>query len=136
MSTRYVVLAAPRDLMEDVCSSANDFYKSEMSYFVLIVSHGIFQGPALKGGLNTNSLGWRISFDTSLILCLTNLDFTFKKQSFCVLGARRIFQVSLSKNYVLLSFLLNSIEDKHCRFIGGEQFRSMVPVSFSSRIQI
>ena len=34
--------------LEDVCSGANYFSKSEISYFVLIGSHGIFQGPALE----------------------------------------------------------------------------------------
>ena len=33
--------------LQDVCSSVNYFLKSKISYFVLIGSHEIFQGPAL-----------------------------------------------------------------------------------------
>ena len=33
-------------------------------------------------------------------------------------------------------FVLNSIEDKDSRFISGEQFHLMVPVSFPFRLQI
>ena len=34
--------------LEDVCSGANYFSKSEIRYFVFIGPHRIFQGPALK----------------------------------------------------------------------------------------
>ena len=49
--------------------------------------------------------------------------------------AHGIFQVFPLKIYVLVHFSLNSIEDKY-RFISGEQFYLMVPLSFPFRIQI
>ena len=52
------------------------------------------------------------------------------------LGDHGIFQVSPLKNYVLVRFLLNGIEDKYSRFISSEQFHLMVPVSFQFRTQI
>ena len=52
------------------------------------------------------------------------------------LRARGRFQVFSLKNHVLMCFSLNSIEDKYSRFISGEQFHLMFPVSFPFRIQI
>ena len=46
------------------------------------------------------------------------------------LGACARFQVSSSKNYVLVCFSLNCIKDKHFRFISGEQFHLILLLSF------
>ena len=51
------------------------------------------------------------------------------------LGVRPTFQVFFVKKMFFSVFLLNST-DKDSRFISGEQFHLMVPVSFPFRIQI
>ena len=45
-------------------------------------------------------------------------------------GPRARFQVPSLKNYVLVCFSLNSIEEKCSRFISCEQFHLMFPVLF------
>ena len=47
MKARYVVLGPPRDVIIRCFLSVKYFIKSEISYFVSIGSHEIFQGPAL-----------------------------------------------------------------------------------------
>ena len=120
MTVRYLVLGVPK---EDVCSVANYFSKSNISYFVLIGYHGIFQDPA--------------SFDTSLILCGIRLDFKFKKQPFCVFRCScdisSFFVKTLSFRVFFSFFLLNSIEEKDFFY---RQFHFMAPVAFLVRIQI
>ena len=59
------------------------------------------------------------------------------------LRARGIFQVTPLKDYVLVFFMLNSIEDNYSRLVSGERFtgsfswnKLMVFVSFLPRIEI
>ena len=52
------------------------------------------------------------------------------------LGARARVQVFFVKKLCFSVFLLNSIERKDSRFISGEWFRLVVPVSLPFRIKI
>ena len=48
MKARYVILGAATDLTVRCLFNINYFFKSEITYFVLIGSHGIVQGLALN----------------------------------------------------------------------------------------
>ena len=78
--------------------------------------------------------GWRVTFDTSVILYRIHLGFKFKKQSFRLFrGLCQILSLFVKK--VCFSVLvLNSIEVKDSRFINAEQCHLMVAISFLFRI--
>ena len=64
------------------------------------------------------------------------LSFKHKKQPFRVFRGKCQVSSFFVEKLCFSVFVLNSIEDKDCRFVSREQFHLMVPVSFPFRIQI
>ena len=115
--------------MQDVCSSVNYVFKSEISYFMLIGSQWIFQGPTLEIvflccflwiGLNRSLLDlfWMKTYIWYFRDPLSyRSSFKLKKQPFRVFRGPCQISSFFAKKVCFSVFVLNSVEDKDSRFI-------------------